>query len=81
MCGDELKQLRELPTRNWNLKLLLANPAGLWALLAIPAVLLIHFLQERSRRVRVSTLFLLERVKPESVGGARFDLKLPGRAA
>jgi hypothetical protein len=55
------------------MKLLLANPAGLWALLAIPAVLLIHFLQERSRRVRVSTLFLLERVKPESVGGARFE--------
>lgn len=55
------------------MKLLLANPAGLWALLAIPAILIIHFLQERSRRVRVSTLFLLERVKPESVGGARFD--------
>jgi hypothetical protein len=55
------------------LKLILANPAGLWALLAIPAILLIHFLQERSRRVRVSTLFLLERVKPESVGGARFE--------
>ena len=55
------------------MKILLANPAGLWALLAIPAILLIHFLQERSRRVRVSTLFLLERVKPESVGGARFE--------
>lgn len=55
------------------MKLLLANPVGLWALLAIPAILLIHFLQERSRRVRVSTLFLLERVKPESVGGARFE--------
>ncbi len=55
------------------MKLLLSNPAGLWALLAIPAILAIHFLQERSRRVRVSTLFLLERVKPESVGGARFE--------
>lgn len=55
------------------MRLLLSNPAGLWALLAIPAILLIHFLQERSRRVRVSTLFLLERVKPESVGGARFE--------
>jgi hypothetical protein len=54
-------------------RLLLANPAGLWALLAIPAILVIHFLQERSRRVRVSTLFLLERVKPESVGGMRFE--------
>jgi len=52
---------------------LLSNPAGLWALLGIPAVLLIHFLQERSRRVRSSTLFLLEKVAPESVAGARFE--------
>lgn len=63
----------ETKHKNWTLKLLLANPAGLWALLAIPAILAIHFLQERTRRVRVSTLFLLERVKPESVGGARFE--------
>lgn len=55
------------------MRLLLANPAGLWALLAIPAVLVIHFLQERSRRLRVSTLFLLERVRPESTGGAKFE--------
>ncbi len=55
------------------MNLLLANPAGLWALLAIPAILAIHFLQERSRRIKVSTLFLLERVKPESTGGARFE--------
>ncbi|HEY2572883.1 MAG TPA: BatA domain-containing protein [Verrucomicrobiaceae bacterium] len=53
--------------------LILANPAGLWALAALPVVLLIHFLQEQSRRVRSSTLFLLERVKPESVGGSRFE--------
>lgn len=55
------------------MKLFLANPAGLWALLAIPLILLIHFLQERTRRIRASTLFLLERVKPQSVGGARID--------
>lgn len=55
------------------MNLLLANPAGLWALLAIPVILAIHFLQERSRRIKVSTLFLLERVKPESTGGARFE--------
>ena len=55
------------------MKLFLANPAGLWALLAIPVILLIHFLQERTRRIRASTLFLLERVKPQSVGGARID--------
>jgi hypothetical protein len=55
------------------MKVLLANPAGLWALLAVPTILVIHMLQERSRRVRVSTLFLLERVKPESIGGARLE--------
>ncbi len=55
------------------MNLLLANPHGLWALLAIPAILAIHFLQERSRRIKVSTLFLLERVKPESTSGARFE--------
>ncbi len=55
------------------MRLILANPAGLWALTAIPLVLLIHFLQEQSRKVRSSTLFLLDRVKPESVGGARLE--------
>jgi len=50
-----------------------SHPAGLWALLAIPVILLIHFLQERSRKVRASTLFLLERIAPKSVHGARFD--------
>ena len=51
----------------------LANPAGLWALLSLPAILAIHFLQERAQRVRVSTLFLLEHVWPESVGGMRWE--------
>ena len=55
------------------MKFLLANPAGLWALLAVPTVVLIHMLQERPRKVRVSTLFLLERVKPESIAGARIE--------
>lgn len=50
-----------------------SNPAALLALLALPVIVLIHCLQERSRRVRVSTLFLLERVGPESVSGARFE--------
>ncbi len=52
---------------------ILTNPAGLWALAAVPVVVLIYFLQERTRRVRVSTLFLLERMKPESIGGAKFE--------
>lgn len=51
-----------------------ANPAaGAWALLGIPAILAIHFLQTRSRAVAVSTLFLLERLDPYSAGGRRWD--------
>lgn len=50
-----------------------ANPLALWALFALPVILAIHCLQERARRVRVSTLFLLERVAPESASGARFE--------
>lgn len=53
--------------------LLFSNPAGFWALLGIPAVLLIHFLQRESRRVRASTLFLLEQLAPESAQGRRFE--------
>lgn len=53
--------------------ILFANPAGLWALLGIPVILLIHFLQRESKRVEVSTLFLLERLDRESVQGRRFD--------
>lgn len=55
------------------LHFILANPSGLWALAAAPLVVLIYFLQERTRRVTVSTLFLLERVKPESIGGRKFE--------
>ena len=44
----------------------LANPWGLLALAAIPAIVAIHFLQEQSRRVRASTLFLLEHARPTS---------------
>lgn len=53
--------------------ILFANPLGFWALLGIPAVLLIHFLQRKSRRLPVSTLFLLERIDRESVKGPQFD--------
>lgn len=53
--------------------LIFANPLGFWALLGIPAVLLIHFLQRESRRLAVSTLFLLERIDRESVKGRKFD--------
>lgn len=46
-----------------------ANLAGLFALLAIPAIIAIHLLRERSRRVTVSTLFLLEQLGPRTPRG------------
>jgi hypothetical protein len=49
------------------------NPAGFLALLAIPAILAIHFLQRESRRVVSSTLFLLEQLAPASAQGRRFE--------
>ena len=51
----------------------LTNPAGLWALLGIPAVLAIHFLQRQAVIVPISTLFLLEKTQRESASGRRFD--------
>jgi Aerotolerance regulator N-terminal len=51
----------------------LGNPAGLWALAAIPAILAIHFLQRESRRETISTLFLIEQLAPESAAGRRFE--------
>ncbi|NJK91914.1 MAG: VWA domain-containing protein [Blastochloris sp.] len=53
--------------------LILANPAGLWLLLALPLVLLIHFFQQPSRRLEISTFFLLEAVPPQSLRGRALD--------
>lgn len=50
-----------------------ANPAGLWALLGLPAVLAIHFLQREAPRRVVSTLFLVEMLAPVSAQGRRID--------
>ena len=52
---------------------LLGNPAGLWALFGIPAVLLIHFLQREARRWYASTLFLLDHLGQESAEGRVFE--------
>ncbi len=49
----------------------LANPWGLLALLGVPIVVAIHLLRRKSRQVRVSTLFLVERALPSSEGGRR----------
>ncbi len=51
----------------------LANTWGLWALLGIPVVIAIHFLQRRNRRVPATTLFLLQQMKRESRTGSRFE--------
>lgn len=53
--------------------MIFTNPLGLFALLGIPAVLLIHFLQRQARVIPVSTLFLLEQTQRESTSGRRFD--------
>lgn len=50
-----------------------AHPAALWCLLGLPAVLAIHFLQRRSRREVVTTLFLLQQMRRESETGNRFE--------
>ena len=50
-----------------------ANPAGLWALLGLPVVLAIHFLQRQTRHLPCSTLFLLEKIAPQSLQGRRWE--------
>src|SRR6185503_10440225 len=52
---------------------LFANPAGLWALLGLPAILAIHFLQQRARVARTSTWFLIEKLAPDSARGRTWD--------
>ncbi|MEM9081879.1 MAG: VWA domain-containing protein, partial [Verrucomicrobiota bacterium] len=51
----------------------LTNPLGLLALLGIPAVIFIHFLQRQAQVVPVSTLFLLEQTQREATSGRRID--------
>ncbi len=57
--------------------LTLANPLGLLALLGIPAVLAIHFLQRKAIELPVSTLFLLERTQRDAASGRRLDRIIP----
>src|SRR6218665_3895546 len=56
---------------------MLTNPLGLLALLGIPAVLAIHFLQRKAVELPVSTLFLLERTQRDAASGRRFDRLIP----
>jgi hypothetical protein len=55
------------------MRVIFDNPAGLWALLGIPVLLAIHTLQARARRTPSSTLFLLDRLAPESRGGWQWE--------
>ena len=55
------------------MNIVLTNLAGFFALLGIPAVILIHFLQRQAKVVPISTLFLLAQTQRESVSGRRFD--------
>lgn len=55
------------------MNIVLTNPAGFFALLGIPAIILIHFLQRQAKVLPVSTLFLLAHTQRESVSGRRFD--------
>lgn len=55
------------------MNLVFGNPAGWWALLGVPAILLVHMLQIRAREIPISTLFLLDHVGPESREGRVLD--------
>ncbi len=55
------------------MQLIFAHPAGWFALLGWPLLVLIHCLQRQSRRVEINTLFLLERQDVESRAGRRLD--------
>lgn len=55
------------------MNLIITNPLGFLALLGVPAVILIHFLQRQARVVTTPTLFLLAQTQRESVSGRRFD--------
>jgi hypothetical protein len=52
---------------------ILSNPWGFLALLGIPAVVAIHLLRVRARRVLASTLFLLDSAPVPSRGGRRLE--------
>jgi hypothetical protein len=50
-----------------------AHPAALWCLAALPLVVAMHFLQRRSQRQVITTLFLLQPWRRESKVGHRFE--------
>lgn len=58
----------------------LANTAALWGLLGVPALVVVHFFQQRSRRVALSTRFLIDALAPESSGGRTWERFRSSRA-
>ena len=52
---------------------LFSNLAGFWALLGVPAILAIHFLQQRAKVARTSTWFLIEKLAPDSARGRTWE--------
>lgn len=57
--------------------LTLGQPWGLLGLLGIPALLVIHLLQRRAVLIPSSTLFLLDQLNRESLGGRRVERLRP----
>lgn len=55
------------------MSLILGNPLGWWALAALGGVLLIHLLHQRSKKVEISTLFLLQHAAPKNLEGRALD--------
>lgn len=53
--------------------LMLTNPAGLWALLGLPALLFIHLFRQRFRRRQVSGLFLWQDARQAAPAGRRVE--------
>lgn len=56
------------------------NTAALWALLAIPLIIAVHFLQHRTKVQPTATLFLLEALAPEAHEGNIWDRLRTSRA-
>ncbi|WOO39716.1 BatA domain-containing protein [Rubellicoccus peritrichatus] len=54
------------------MQIILGNPAGLWGLLMIPTLVLIHCFQRRRKPQVISTLFLVEAGGQERRGGREF---------
>ncbi len=52
---------------------LFVNPWGLLALIGVPVVVAIHFLQRRHREIPISTLFLLDAAAMEASAGRRIE--------